>query len=222
MLALLYAINYCNFDNYDVKYKNQNIKREGKMRRGRVIILLSVVFIIIFQVSVVCAEYLDYNFKEIGVFSGFLKGKLSEKGHYEALPVMLRFGFDLRPLFKKDKCRNLMEFVVEPFANTVISPDNNAELGCNFLLKLAPAIKDRFYPYFEGGLGMVYLTQHTREQSTQFNFSEQVGAGITFMLKKNLAISAGYRRRHVSNASIKRPNKGIDSDSFICGVSLFY
>lgn len=191
------------------------------MHGKRTFILFCAALIIIFGVSSVTADSLKFNFKEFGLFGSFLKSKLKEQGDYEVLPIIYRFGFDLRP-FLKDKSRNLIELLIEPFTGPVISPNNNAELGCNLLLKFAPNIKERFFPYIEGGVGAVYLTQHTREQGSQFNFSETVGIGITCLVKKNLALNVGYRYRHISNASIKRPNSGIDARSVIAGISLFY
>lgn len=161
------------------------------------------------------------GFKEFGILGGFMSGELDQKRDYEVIPFIFRLGFDLRPLLK-NKSDNLIELLIEPFANIVISPDNNLETGSNFLVKLAPAITQKLYPYIEGGLGIIYLTQHTREQSTQFNFTQTAGAGITFFLKKDLTFNLGYRYRHLSNASIKSPNKGIDSNSIICGITYFY
>lgn len=194
----------------------------------RLIFVISILFLI-FNVSSVSAKnkpssnpaYFDYAFKELGVFSGFHWGSLKEKQDYEVIPAMLHFGFDLRPLIK-NKSDILFEFIFEPFVNTVISPDYNAEIGNNFLLKFAFPLTKRIYPYIEGGLGLVYLTQHTREQSTQFNFTDQGGVGITYFLKKNLSLNVGYRFRHISNASIKSPNSGINSDSVILGISFLY
>jgi len=165
--------------------------------------------------------YFNYGFKEFGIFSGYHWGKLREQPHYQVIPAMLHLGFDMRPLFK-NKSIFLLEFMLEPFINTVISPNNNVEIGNNFLFKFGFPLSERLYPYIAGGCGLVYLTQHTHEQSTQFNFTDQLGAGITYFLRKNLNISMGYRYRHISNASIESPNKGINSKSVICGVSFLY
>lgn len=196
---------------------------------ARIIFIIGILFFI-FNIPLILAQdnasaktaYFDYAFKEFGIFSGFQRGTLKEKEDYEVIPAMLHFGFDLRPLIK-NKSNILFEFLLEPFINTVVSPDYNAEIGNNFLFKFAsPFLKTRFYPYVEAGLGVVYLTQHTREQSTQFTFTDQAGLGITYFLKKNLSVSLGYRFRHISNASIKHPNSGIDTDSIICGFSFLY
>lgn len=162
--------------------------------------------------------------KEWGIMSGFLRGDLRYFGDYEMISFILRIGFDLKPFFRKFGLgpRGLAVFELEPFIGAVISPNNNIEVGCNFLLKYAYPLTSKIYPYAEGGLGVVYMSQHTREQSTQYNFLPQLGAGVQYFLKENVSINAGYRYRHLSNASFKHPNKGIDAHMFLTGMSLFY
>lgn len=164
---------------------------------------------------------LKCGFKELGFYTGFLNADLEGKGDYDVIPLMARLGFDLRPLFKTE-VNAIIEFLLEPFINTVYNPDSNIETGCNFIFKLGLPVTKKLYPYFEGGVGMIYITQHTNEQSTQFNFTQHLGGGITYFFKENLTFNLGYRYRHLSNASIKHPNSGIDSDSILCGISVFY
>ena len=163
--------------------------------------------------------------KEIGLLSGYASGGLKDKDDYELILTIARIGFDLKPFLNKFKLNppGIVEFELEPFANTVISPDNNAEVGFNFLFKYAFPLTKRFYPYIEGGLGFVFMTQHTLEQSTQYNFLPQGGVGIIYFIKKDrLALNAGYRYRHLSNNSFKSPNSGINVNMALVGVSLFY
>jgi opacity protein-like surface antigen len=83
-------------------------------------------------------------------------------------------------------------------------------------------VTEKFHPYLIGGGGVMYITQHTREQSLQWGFTPQFGTGVTYFLKKNMAVNLEYRRRHFSNASIKQPNSGINADMFMVGFSWFY
>jgi len=162
--------------------------------------------------------------KEVGIFTGYASGKLEEKPDYELIPMIFRFGFDLNPFINKFglDTKGLLEFQLEPFINTVINPNNNVEVGSNFLLKYGFPLTKKIYPYVEAGLGMLYMSQHTREQATQYNFLPQGGAGIMYFLKDNLAVSAGYRYRHLSNNSFEHPNSGIDVDMILAGLSIVY
>jgi lipid A 3-O-deacylase len=67
-------------------------------------------------------------------------------------------------------------------------------------------------PYFEAGVGIRFLTgtelNDSYHISTSFQFADMVGAGVAFGEKGQYQV--GYRFQHISNASIKRPNPGID------------
>lgn len=162
--------------------------------------------------------------KEVGAMFGFAKGHLSGFRDYEIIPFILRLGFDLSPFLKKFDIepKGLAVFELEPFIGVVVSPNNNIEIGSNFLLKYAYPLTKKIYPYAEGGIGVLYMSQHTREQATQYNFLPQAGAGVQYFVKENVSINAGYRYRHLSNASLKHPNKGIDVHMFLIGTSVFY
>lgn len=158
----------------------------------------------------------------IEVLSGFGVAHLREKGLYNVIPVYVDLDFDLRPALHNIGFNppGLLQFVDEPFLSGVSHPNGNIEVGNNFLLKIGFLPEtSRIQPYFKGGVGLLYMSQHTIEQSTQFNFDEYAGFGVHFFLKKNIAFTIEYRYRHLSNASIKQPNCGINSNFGICGLS---
>lgn len=65
--------------------------------------------------------------------------------------------------------------------------------------------------YAELGLG-AHLMSHTtigdKSMSTQFQFGNHLGVGYRFGVKR--AFDLSYRYQHLSNASIKKPNDGIN------------
>jgi hypothetical protein len=67
-------------------------------------------------------------------------------------------------------------------------------------------------PYFEAGVGLRVITHpritDTYTMSSGFQFADMVGVGASFGSHQQYQI--GYRFQHLSNASIKRPNPGID------------
>ena len=155
-------------------------------------------------------------------FTGFGWGKLRRKGNYHLIPLIVDFDFDLKPLAKKFNFNpsSLLQFQVEPFISPVLSPDSNVEIGTSFLFKMGLLPQTaKFQPFILAGLGMVYMTQHTREQSTQFNFTEQGGLGIHYFFRKNIAFTLQGRFRHLSNAGIDHPNTGINTQFIIAGLS---
>ncbi len=163
--------------------------------------------------------------REVGLMTGYGAAPLRKKtSDYEVIPLLLQFGFDIDPLAKKlhIDTKGTFEGVIEPFVNLVTNPDANAEAGCSLLLKYSHNITSRIAPYIEAGVGIIYTTQHTHEQGTQYNFIPQAGIGLQFLLTKQWALTGGYRFRHLSNAAISDSNQGIDHHFGLVGVSYFF
>ncbi len=163
--------------------------------------------------------------QEIGVVTGFLHGDLKNQHDLNAIVFGMRFGFDLKPFTKKMfgfDPKGILEIVYEPFINTITEPRSNVELGLPFFIKYAYPLTEKFYPFIEVGTGPYYMTLSTEEQSTQFNFVSQGGAGFSYFIRDDLSINVEYRMRHVSNASIKEPNGGIDASVYIIGMSMYF
>jgi opacity protein-like surface antigen len=161
----------------------------------------------------------------VGFLSGFGTGRLSEKGNYQVVPLYVDFDFRLSKPQPGEENKPVVSFyfVLEPFVSYVSSPDNNAEIGNNFLIKACfLADTSRFRPYVKAGVGGIFITQHIREQGTQLNFNENACLGFHYFFKKNVAFTAEYRYRHLSNADTKRPNRGMDANFGLAGVSYFF
>lgn len=198
-------------------------------KRISIIVIIFILFFFVANFSY-CAAQSDQTedtvyTKEFGIFTGWASGDLKrQQGDYNTIPLHLQFGFDITSLLDKINIRQKgsLKFVLEPFLNTIVSPDSNIEVGTDFLLKYSHPLTQRFYIYFEAGAGMMFTSQHTFEQSTQFNFTEQAGGGISYLFTENKAINFGYRYRHFSNAGIDEPNRGIEMDYFLCGITVSY
>ncbi|VAX36091.1 hypothetical protein MNBD_UNCLBAC01-985 [hydrothermal vent metagenome] len=174
--------------------------------------------------------------KGFSYFTGFAKGELEKKDAYKIIPSIFRFSFNIDKagigaadivssiadkVFNKPDLpvKGETEFLVEPFLNTIISPNNNLEVGLVLLVKYAYPVTERINPYFFTGGGVVFMTQHTNEQSTQFNYIPQMGGGISYDLKENRTLDFEYRYRHLSNANRKLPNDGINVNMFLIGIT---
>jgi hypothetical protein len=159
-----------------------------------------------------------------GYFGIFQKDLEETDATYEGVPLFVSLDFDAKPFFAKFgiETKGRIDFIIEPFANTILEPDANVEAGSNFLLKYVFPLTEKFQPYIKGGEGISYMSQHTKEQSTQYNFLSQGAAGFHFFLKENLALNVEYRYRHLSNASIDHPNNGINTDFILGGITIFF
>ncbi|MFH1577891.1 MAG: acyloxyacyl hydrolase [Candidatus Omnitrophota bacterium] len=156
---------------------------------------------------------------------GFAEGKLEQKKDYHLATLFVDFDFNIKPLTKKINFNppSLVQFQLEPFFSLATQPEDNLEAGVSFLFKLGLLPETwKFQPYIKGGAGMIYITQHTIEQSTQFNFIPSYAAGLHYFFKQDTALTLEYRYRHLSNASIKSPNSGIDVDFLIAGITRLF
>jgi lipid A 3-O-deacylase len=87
--------------------------------------------------------------------------------------------------------------------------DDIVEIGLTPVFRFQP--NDLKGPYFEAGIGFHLLSRSqigSKRMSTLFQFGDHLGAGYRFGAKS--ALELGYRYQHLSNASIKKPNNGIN------------
>jgi hypothetical protein len=168
------------------------------------------------------AEEQPKNLQGIEFLLGYNRGELSQKQDYRFINFAVALDFNLKSLTRKigfnPAC--LVQFQIEPFLGFVVQPESNIEAGTSFLFKLGLLPETwKFQPYIKGGTGMVLMSQHTLEQSTQFNFISSAGAGLHYFFKQGAAFTLEYRFRHTSNASMKQPNRGIDTHSYLFGIT---
>ncbi len=163
-------------------------------------------------------------FDRVGILAGFLDERVTYDEDYKGIPFLFTLGFDGRPLLSKIGLDTAGRFdlIIEPFINAMFEAKANVEIGSNFLFEYAFPLTERFQPYLKGGLGVVYMTQHIEDQATQYNFLPQGALGFHYYIDDNISFDCEYRHRHLSNASIKRPNKGVDAKLYTVGFSFFF
>ncbi len=161
---------------------------------------------------------------EVGLRSGYSIGMRN----VDMVPVNVRIGYTL---FKGKKWlipRGAFEIGIEPFASVitaVANPDKRSgslELGGVLpMLTYYFDLGNGLYPYVEGGLGMLYTDLRGYHLGGHFSFMETFGTGVSYFVNDNVALSVGWRFRHVSNAGLYSRNAALNSDIFLAGVSYF-
>lgn len=160
-------------------------------------------------------------FSSVGFLSGFTYGELDSRDDYENIPFLLSYGFDLRPLASKIgiNTKGVLEFQAEPFIGAAISPENDYEAGISFLLKYGFPLNKKLMPYLKVGTGPMFLGISNKEQGSEFNFIDSAALGFSWFLEDDISLDCEYRFRHVSNAGLDDPNKGIEAQTFLVGVT---
>jgi opacity protein-like surface antigen len=128
----------------------------------------------------------------------------------------------MKPLTKKINFNppSLLEFQIEPYIAGISDPEANIETGVAFFIKVGILPEtSKFQPYIKAGSGFDYMSLHTREQGTQFNFASTGALGIHYFFKKNIAFTMEGRYRHLSNAGIDHPNSGINTAFAVTGIT---
>lgn len=95
-------------------------------------------------------------------------------------------------------------------------------LGGNFnlLLRWHVVNRERWSLYVEGGAGVLVTSSDVPSHGSSFNFTPQLGGGVTRDIGGNLRLFAGVRAHHISNANTYEYNPGRDSLFFYAGISL--
>jgi hypothetical protein len=119
------------------------------------------------------------------------------------------------------------EFLAEVFGGGIFQGPGNVEAGATLFLRynfIQPHA--RVIPYMQIGGGGVYTdiseTKSHGLVSLPVEFNLQGTGGVRFMLNQRCSfiLEAGYR--HISNASIKLPNRGVDSVGGDLGFGFFF
>ena len=162
----------------------------------------------------------------IEFLSGF--GKANNIRHVDDLreiPFLVDFDFNLKPLLNKInfKLPVMAQFQIEPSISEIYEPNKNVEAALAFWFKFGLLPETfKIQPYGKFGVGIDYMTQHTLNQSTQFNFISQLCFGIHYFFLKNAAFTVEGRYRHLSNAGTGGPNRGINSYFILSGLAYRY
>ncbi|HWR00359.1 MAG TPA: acyloxyacyl hydrolase [Chlorobaculum sp.] len=161
---------------------------------------------------------------EIAVGSGYAWSYLKQSHvSFEAVPLFMRFGFDMDSLFGIKERNGTLQLAFEPFTNSVVKPDSGVEAGLDVFIRYLYPLSSSVKLVSEIGSGPMYLGVRTTEQGNcGLNFLNQFGLGAQVAISGNSALSVGYRFRHLSNAGINQPNSGINSNALVVSYSILY
>lgn len=119
------------------------------------------------------------------------------------------------------------EFLGEVFAGPIIEGPGNVTAGATLFIRynfVQP--RARIIPYLQIGAGGVYTDISEKESRglvslpVEFNLQGVGGTRIMLNDRWSLVVEAGYR--HISNATIKLPNYGVDSVGGNLGFGFFF
>jgi hypothetical protein len=112
----------------------------------------------------------------------------------------------------------VVTFGVEGMFSRIFETSEAMELGGGLLLRYRIAWP-RLQPYAELEGGMLYSDLRHFDLGSRILFSAQGAVGLQLPLWNGIAVTGGYRFRHISNAGQSRINPGLNSNLLAAGVS---
>jgi opacity protein-like surface antigen len=118
--------------------------------------------------------------------------------------------------------RGNFELLLELFGGGQFKPSDRYFVGLTPLLRYNFATGSRWVPFVEVGAGVSSTNIDGRDLTGNFQFNLQGGVGTHYFLRDRTALTVQYRWLHFSNANIREPNNGTNTQMFYVGVSWFF
>lgn len=160
-------------------------------------------------------------------YSNFGISVASGDGVQDITPYRAAISWDFGPIWRKDCSWGLVALWETSAAFWHGSHGPNGGNDKLHLFTTGPVLRwhqlkpSKFHilPYIEAGVGASWLSRHEiggRKLSLHFQFEDNVGVGFRF--GKNYEFDITYRLFHYSNASLKRPNSGVNIQMLNFGI----
>ena len=118
--------------------------------------------------------------------------------------------------------RGAVDVGLEGWFQYYLAPQSAEAGGLKGVLRYHFLHFGRLVPYVEltGGAGA--STLEVKEIRSTLTFIIEAGAGLSYVVAPGVAVTGGYRFQHLSNGNVEPPNRGINSDTGVLGVSFFF
>jgi lipid A 3-O-deacylase len=117
--------------------------------------------------------------------------------------------------------RGNLEILIEPTLTYLDGTSTATVAGAAVLPRWVFAASPLVRPYVETGGGIVGGQVDLRQTDCDINFIFEAGAGVMIRVWEHIALTAGVRYHHLSNANRCNENAGINSVIGIIGISYF-
>ncbi len=101
----------------------------------------------------------------------------------------------------------------------VVSPDDSAMVGINFLATYTFTTDQKWQPYLFGGGGPVYSFADIPGMGADLNGNYQFGIGIKYDLENSHKLLFELRYHHISNGGSREPNDPLNSAKILLGLT---
>lgn len=159
--------------------------------------------------------------QELAVTTGY---GFSDRGNVQIVPLYARFAWLFPEVIDEPLARNdlNLKWFLEPWIAGVTNHQDAIEVGITPIgLKLDYDAGQQVVPFVIAGTGAMYTGLQGLDLGGPFEFASFGGAGIELFLTDTLAMSFQWRWRHISNAGLKDPNRGLDTQFVLIGLDSY-
>jgi len=128
----------------------------------------------------------------------------------------------LAPLAERTPVHGAVEVGVEPLYQQYTKPELVYFAGLGLTARYHFLGLGRFVPYAELAAFAGYTNLKVTEIRSEFTFLLWAGLGVSYFVTDRTAVYGGYRYEHVSNGGTSTPNRGLESNAGVVGVSFFF
>ncbi|MBI4657571.1 MAG: acyloxyacyl hydrolase [Verrucomicrobia bacterium] len=118
--------------------------------------------------------------------------------------------------------RGNWDLMGELFGGRQLNPHKASVAGFTPALRYHFATGTRWIPFLEGGAGVSWTDIDDPDLATRFEFHLVGGGGLQWFCRENLAVTLNYRFAHLSNAGIRQPNIGLNTNALLLGLTWFF
>jgi hypothetical protein len=146
----------------------------------------------------------------------------SRQGHDWALGIV-DFGWMISDVVAPDHWyRGNWELLAEIFGGGVFHPNAAYLVGTAPHLRYNFAIGHRWVPFIDFGVGVTATDIRNGDLSTTFEFNLNAAIGTHYFLRDDLGLMLECRCTHLSNSGLEEPNAGVNTVTFLLGLSWLF
>ncbi len=135
----------------------------------------------------------------------------SKESHDLALSN-LHFGWTLnQTYFKSHWYKGQIGLYGEFMAGSQLQPDSGYMFGLSPTVRYRFTYWDRLQPFVIGAAGLMTTDIGSPDLGGKLQFYQQVGMGLLWHYNDYFALNAQVRYAHISNAGIRKPNRGVNN-----------
>ena len=198
------------------------LKPSKRAETALLFVLLLLIIYSFFRVDYAGAGIIDTSKDSWAVISGYgqsFPGWGQTTQRVETIDLIFRHNHMIFDNIGSGWYQGFHSILLELPISFVVSPDESAMIGLNFLASYTFTADKEWRPYLFGGGGPVYSFANIPGMGAVWNGNYQFGIGLEYDMEKEHNLLLEVRYHHISNAGAKEPNDPLNSCKVLIGIT---